>query len=152
MEGPGIVWIPAGVAPGNLRYLVTHEVAHQWFYGLVGNDQAEEPFADEAIADMVARYLTDTRRGSRCSRGTLDRSIYAYSSGLLLRTHLHPGRQPARRRPATIGSKAYFATIRAYLADHRWQLVHTRTLLDALDDATRLDLADGWRSRFPTLY
>ena len=80
MEGPGVVWIPAGVAPSNLRYLVMHEVAHQWFYGLVGNDQAREPFADEAITDMVARYLTGTRRGSRCTTGTLDRSIYAYSS------------------------------------------------------------------------
>ena len=69
MEGPGVVWIPAGVARSNLRYLLMHEIAHQWFYGLVGNDQAREPFADEAITDMVARYLTGTRRGSRCTPG-----------------------------------------------------------------------------------
>ena len=40
MESPGLIWIPFGVGSANLRYLVTHETAHQWFYGLVGNDQA----------------------------------------------------------------------------------------------------------------
>lgn len=152
MEGPGIVWIPAGVAPGNLRYLLMHEVAHQWFYGIVGNDQAREPFADEAIADMLARYLTGTRRASRCSTGTLDKSIYAYSSACYYeRVYIQGGNLLDNTR-RTIGTSTFFATLRRYLADHRWHLVHTRTLLDALDAATARDLAAGWRSRFPTLY
>jgi hypothetical protein len=152
MEGPGIVWIPAGVAPANLRYLVMHEVAHQWFHGLVGNDQAREPFADEAIADMVARYLTGTRRTSRCTSGTLDRSIYGYSSACYYeRIYIQGGNllDDARKR---MGTRLFFTTLREYLADHRWGLVHTRTLLDALDAATPLDLARGWDARFPALY
>ena len=51
-----------------------------------------------------------------------------------------------------MGSAAFWAALRTYVADHRWELVHTRTLLDALDDATPLDLASWWRSRFPSLY
>ncbi len=152
MEGPGVVWIPAGVERSNLRYLLMHEIAHQWFYGLVGNDQAREPFADEAITDMMARYLTGTRRGSRCTPGTLDRTIYAYSARCYYeRIYIQGGNllDDARRK---MGSAAFFAALRRYLADHRWQLVHTRTLLDALDAATPLDLARGWRARFPTLY
>jgi hypothetical protein len=152
MEGPGVVWIPAGVAPSNLRYLVMHEVAHQWFYGLAGNDQAREPFADEAVTDMVARFLTGTRRGSRCARGTLDGTIYQYSSACYYeRVYIQGGNllDDTRRR---MGNAAFFGALRGYLADHQWSLSHTRTLLDALDDATPLDLADGWRSRFPTLY
>jgi aminopeptidase N len=152
MEGPGVVWIPAGVQRSNLRYLLMHEIAHQWFYGLVGNDQAREPFADEAITDMVARYLTGTRRGSRCTTGALDRTIYAYSAGCYYeRIYIQGGNllDNARR---TMGTTAFFRALRGYLADHRWGLVHTRTLLDALDAATPLDLARGWRSRFPTLY
>jgi hypothetical protein len=152
MEGPGVVWIPAGVAPGNLRYLLMHEIAHQWFYGMVGNDQAREPFADEAIADMVARYLTGTRRASRCSTGALDRSIYAYSAACYYERIYIQGGNLLDNTRRTIGTGTFFATLRRYLADHRWQLVHTRTLLDALDAATTRDLAAGWRSRFPTLY
>jgi hypothetical protein len=29
---------------------VVHEVAHQWFYGLIGDDQLDEPWMDEAFA------------------------------------------------------------------------------------------------------
>jgi aminopeptidase N len=152
MEGPGVVWIPAGVARSNLRYLLMHEIAHQWFYGLVGNDQAREPFADEAITDMVARYLTGTRRGSRCTAGTLDKTIYDDSVRCYYeRIYIQGGNllDDARRK---MGTAAFFGALRGYLADHRWQLTHTRTLLDALDAATPLDLARGWRARFPTLY
>jgi hypothetical protein len=152
MEGPGIVWIPAGVAPGNLRYLVTHEVAHQWFYGLVGNDQAQEPFADEAMADMVARFVLGMRRGSRCSAGRLDRSIYEYGSACYYeRVYIQGGNllDDARR---DIGNAAYFGALRGYLKAERWQLSHTRTLLDAIDDATSINLAARWRTRFPSLY
>lgn len=152
MEGPGVVWIPPGVASPNLRYLLMHEVAHQWFYGLVGNDQAREPFADEAVTDMVARFLTGSRRASRCAKGTLDRSIYRYSATCYYEQLYIQGGNKLDGARQKMGTKAYFAAIRRYLTDHRWQLVHTRTLLDALDAATPLDLAAGWRARFPTLY
>jgi hypothetical protein len=33
-----------------LRALVAHEVAHQWVYSLVGNNQAESPWLDESLA------------------------------------------------------------------------------------------------------
>ena len=37
--------------------ITTHEVGHQWFYGLVGNDQGRDPWLDEGLATYVeARY------------------------------------------------------------------------------------------------
>ena len=38
MQGPGTLGV------------VTHEVAHQWFYGLVGNNQGRDPWLDEGLA------------------------------------------------------------------------------------------------------
>jgi hypothetical protein len=35
----------------------THEVAHQWFYSLVGNDQARDPVLDEGLATYVQAEL-----------------------------------------------------------------------------------------------
>jgi hypothetical protein len=32
---------------------VAHEVAHQWFYNVVGNDQVDEPWMDEALTQYV---------------------------------------------------------------------------------------------------
>jgi hypothetical protein len=35
---------------GHPRLFVNHETAHQWFYSLVGNDQARDPWLDETLA------------------------------------------------------------------------------------------------------
>lgn len=152
MEGPMTVWIPPGVASANLAYLVTHEIAHQWFYGLVGNDQAREPFADEAMADMAARNALGLRRSSRCSTARLDWSIYRYGSACYYEIVYIQGGNLLDDARRLMGSTAYWAAIRRYLAAHRHGLVHTRTLLDAIDAASPIDFAARWASRFPSLY
>ena len=52
IEYPGLVeiWQLQDVTRSHVRTIVSHEVAHQWFYGVVGNDQYDEAFLDEAFA------------------------------------------------------------------------------------------------------
>jgi hypothetical protein len=41
---------------------VIHEVAHQWFYGTIGNDQLDEPWLDESMAQYATWvYWRDTQ-------------------------------------------------------------------------------------------
>jgi aminopeptidase N len=65
IEYPGIIALNADMydpraeisgLPGTffLESVIAHEVAHQWYYNLVGNDQINEPWLDEAIV----QYLT----------------------------------------------------------------------------------------------
>ncbi|MDQ3981807.1 MAG: hypothetical protein M3271_03895, partial [Actinomycetota bacterium] len=37
----------------SLRTATTHEVAHSWFYGLVGNNQARDPWLDEGVTSWA---------------------------------------------------------------------------------------------------
>ena len=46
-----------GGAKNNLTTIGVHEIAHQWWYGLVGNDQAMEPWLDEAMAVYSERIF-----------------------------------------------------------------------------------------------
>ena len=41
--------------PGTIGRTTTHEVAHQWFYGLVGNDQGARPVARRGAWPPTAR-------------------------------------------------------------------------------------------------
>jgi hypothetical protein len=43
--------------PVSLERATTHEVAHQWFYSLVGNDQARDPWLDEGLANWAAMSI-----------------------------------------------------------------------------------------------
>ena len=153
MESPRLIWIPMGTASGNIRYLTAHETAHQWFYGLVGNDQARQPFADEAAADFVARYVTGLKRASRCATGRLDLRIYEYSAACYYeRVYIQGGNllDAARRE---MGSTAFWGALRRYVADHRYGFASNQTLLEALDDATSKDLARLlFAARFPRIY
>ncbi len=46
-----------------LETVVAHEVAHQWWYNLIGSDQINEPWLDEGLASYVSvTYYEDTRR------------------------------------------------------------------------------------------
>ena len=152
MESPGLTWIPFGVGSANLRYLVAHETAHQWFYSLVGNDQARQPFADEAVADFVARDVTGTRRASRCGTSRLDLSIYRYSAACYYEiVYIQGGNllNDVRRR---MGSTLFWSTLRSYVTAQRYRISTTPTLLTTLDDATPVYLSAVFRPRFPSIY
>lgn len=48
MEWPGLVYIQSEYQ--HTETAIAHETAHQWFYGVVGNDQIDEGFIDEGLA------------------------------------------------------------------------------------------------------
>lgn len=54
MEYPGLVFIGKGyydeLEKDFLEKVIVHETAHQWWYGIVGNDQIEEAWLDESLA------------------------------------------------------------------------------------------------------
>jgi hypothetical protein len=53
MEYPNLVLIDHNLLDDEvlLEYVIVHETAHQWWYGLVGNNQVKEPWLDEAITE-----------------------------------------------------------------------------------------------------
>ena len=52
-----------------LESTVAHEVAHQWFYNLVGNDQVDEPWLDEAAAEYNMCWYFLDRYGQEAAQG-----------------------------------------------------------------------------------
>ena len=150
MESPGLTWIPRGA--GSLRYLVAHETAHQWFYGIVGNDQARQPYADEAATDFVARHALGLRRASRCGTARLDLSIYRYSSRCYYEAIYIQGGNFLDDTRKKMGSTAFWAGMRDYLATYRFRIGSTKALLDTLDAHTPLNFVPRYEPRFAGLY
>ena len=66
MEYPGLVIIDDGQY-ANLgaytEFVVAHEVAHQWWYSLVGNDQVNVPWLDESLTNFSVVYYYENTYG-----------------------------------------------------------------------------------------
>jgi hypothetical protein len=43
-----------------LPTIAAHETAHQWWFGLVGTDQADQPWLDEALATYSERFFNES--------------------------------------------------------------------------------------------
>lgn len=67
IEYPGLVVIARNLYKNPqqrdfFQFAVIHEVAHQWFYGLVGDDQVNHPWMDESLVQYVTSlYYEDTQ-------------------------------------------------------------------------------------------
>jgi hypothetical protein len=71
IEYPGLIFI--GVVGDRADDgVVVHEVAHQWFYALIGNDQLLEPWLDEASASYLETLYYEAAGDVRTATGMLD--------------------------------------------------------------------------------
>jgi hypothetical protein len=58
MEWPGLIFTIDDNKGRHGLYVIYHELAHQWFYGMVGNDQFGEPWLDEGFATYADNYAS----------------------------------------------------------------------------------------------
>lgn len=58
MEYPGMTIITGYRTPESLAGVIAHELAHQWFYGMVGNNETQEAWLDEGFASYLANEAT----------------------------------------------------------------------------------------------
>jgi hypothetical protein len=94
MEWPGAIWIDGFGASrdGAVDLVVAHELGHQWWHALVGNDSIASPIVDEPLAQL-SQCVASTFRGSGSTacqfggaptgrgRGCLDRATDEYRPG-----------------------------------------------------------------------
>ena len=131
-------------------YNVYHEVAHQWFYAQIGNDQQLEPWIDEGFADFSTRYLMGIGE-NQCSGRDVDSSVFAWEAGLIdggdwtscdgyFHSVFYKGTEFLTAVSAAMGEEQFFAALREFIDRNRFGVVSTRKLLDHLDNRTPADL------------
>jgi hypothetical protein len=117
-----------GTVLNDLIDIAVHETAHQWWYGAVGNDQALEPWLDEALSTYSESLFYEQiypsvtawqafRIDAYSPAGNVDSTIYQlsafrlYADAVYLRGALFL--QELRR---SIGDEAFAAFLRDYAA------------------------------------
>jgi hypothetical protein len=142
MEYPTSVFIGHGV---DVVKHTWHELAHQWFYGLLGNDQLAEPWIDEAWAEYSSTYLRNGVLRSACSNADVNRSIYSFTDwdgcGQYGQTVYRRGARFVNSlRVAFRLDAAFYGAMRDYISANRYGVVGGRDLLEYLDSRTSANL------------
>lgn len=150
METPQGFWIPDSYKPGDVAFAVVHEVAHQWLYAAVGSNQATQPFADEAVVEMLTRTI-EGNRGSHCATTNLDGSVYDYSSSCYYEVIYIQGTNYLNAYRKRVGDSRFWAGLRAYIAQYKWKMGGTKQLLMTLDSYSAGN-GGGHHARFPSLF
>jgi hypothetical protein len=140
------------------EYLVTiaaHETAHQWFYGLVANDQAMEPWLDEALCTYSERlyyehfspqsleWWTTYRIQYYQPHGWVDGSIYnpegyrAYRDAIYLNGALF-----LDDLRMEIGDEVFLHFLRDYVTQFSYQVVQGKDFFNLLETQDSIDIRD----------
>jgi hypothetical protein len=146
IEYPGLVVIAQRLydqGGGFAEFVVAHEVAHQWWYALVGNDQVDEPWLDEALAQYSTLLYYEEVRGSRVAEEVRRRSFEEPYERLVSEGLDAPVGQPVRAfsgedyGPVVYGKgPLFFQALRDEVGDAEFQ-----SLLRAYLDAFRYGIA-----------
>jgi hypothetical protein len=151
MESPALVWLPAYYATSRIPFVLSHEVAHQWFYGVVGNDQTTNPFLDEAMAEFLTRSMFGFR-ASRCATKRLDLSMYSYTPSCYYEQVYVQGSSFLNKLRQDMGSGRFWDVIGDFWRANRYEIVTTKQLLEALRKRAGDWVLPRYRARFPGLY
>jgi hypothetical protein len=149
MEYPRSIHLTRGKVTDT--YVIYHEVAHQWFYAQLGNDQMREPWLDEGFANFSTRWLMGTDENA-CSTRPVDSQIYAWPAGTTtggdwlscdgyFHTVFYRGTEFINAIRAEMGDAAFFAAMRAFIDEHRYGVASIGALRRHLDSSTEADLA-----------
>ncbi len=139
VEGGGIEYPSSILLAGADRLVLFHEVAHMWFYGMVGDSQFRDPWLDEAFAsyaesvaspvsgDAAARALrtpgeVGTAMDGFDSAADYFRLVYGKGGAALL----------AAREAA--GAAAFDAALRCYADANAWTIATPDDVAAALAD------------------
>ncbi|HUI89403.1 MAG TPA: M1 family aminopeptidase [Anaerolineales bacterium] len=154
-----------GTAKSNLATICTHEIAHQWWFGLVGSDQAEEPWLDEAMAvysehifyeynyPNFGNWWWNFRSYNFGASGYVDGSIYDYSTfhAYVSAVYMNGAKFLDALR-TRLGDDAYFAFLKDYASRYAHKHATAADFFATLRLDTRTDFSDIIQQYFQQSY
>jgi hypothetical protein len=159
IEYPGLIYIGVIGEPGD-DLVIVHEVAHEWFYALIGNDQLNEPWLDEAAASYAEVLYLEAIGEPQAATGLLDQfrlilrasgdedtpiglpiSSYASESDYGVVVYLK-GALFFDALRSRLGDTDFKAFLRDYFARHRYGFATSASFQETAEAACACDLDD----------
>jgi hypothetical protein len=145
MEHTGLIMTPP------IDYIVTHELAHEWWYALISNDQAQAPWLDESFASY-AEEAAGAQRRPWCRRPGRDARLVTRGTAYF-RRHRYAGYGAVYAEGACLldvlrkrmGGAVFDGALLGYALANRYGWSTAAEFRAAMDAASPVPLEDLWR-------
>ena len=145
MEHTGLIMTPPE------DFVVTHELAHEWWYALISDDQAEAPWLDEGFASY-AEEAAGAQRGPWCRRPRSGSGLVTRGTAFF-RARRFRGYDAIYTEGACLldllrmrmGPAVFDQALRAYALANRYGWSTAAKFRAAMDAASPVPLDDLWR-------
>ena len=170
LMGDGLYGNRSGLNPDWLEFVAVHEVANQWWYGLVGNNQHLDAFIDEGLAEYASSAIYfGEQYGPAEGQEQYELEVLLRYFGYLFERGDEVVDQPTDAFPssaaynamvygkaavgfdalrAEIGDEAFDAGLQDYYRRFRFGVATPPDLLAALERAAGRELDETWRHWF----
>lgn len=142
-------------SPYNYFELLTvHETAHQWFYGMVGSNQAQSPWLDEAFATYSEYLFYESRYPASTSwwwdyrvngfspKGWVNTNIYNFTdSRLYINAVYLRGAMFLHALRQEVGDATFFLFLKTYMHDNQGKIATVDDFLKSWADVGYADLS-----------
>ena len=153
-EYPNLVFISSAYAvnPEGPKsygdYVIAHEIVHQWFYGLVGNDQMKEPWIDESLATYLAYRILEWNPLSSSSpavtpsgKSPVDSTVYDFNDETQYSaTAYGKGTVFLQELAATLKGDTMDVCLRDFVNLYKYKVATTRDFLSLVQSHTSTNL------------
>lgn len=162
MEYPGLVTsvpkIPTRNGPKPAINVVAHELAHQWWYGIVGNNQVKEPWLDEGLTTFSEMLFMSDQMGEdegELLQWAVERSDEIFKEkGITSAEPLYKYSDPVYgimvyTRPAAmmwelmddIGEEKVLEILRTYYNQYKYRIATTEDFIRVANEVAEKDLS-----------
>lgn len=172
MEYPNLVFIDQSLYKEEykevLEYIIAHEAAHQWWYGIVGNDEIREPWLDEALTeystllyyekkygvekrkqvfkDMIVSYY-DLYRASQVNQNEMIyRSIGEFQDSQEYQALVyHKGAMFVHDLRKQLGDELFFQIMKVYFDKYKYKNANTEDFIKVCEQVSNQSLRGNFR-------
>ncbi|HEX7064077.1 MAG TPA: M1 family metallopeptidase [Bacillales bacterium] len=160
MEYPQLVMISIVGDPsqGWAKSVTAHEIGHQWFYGMVGDNEYDEPWLDESFAAFSAALFDGTL--DQLNTAPPDEPYYHLSSsvsdftahareggiGAYYYTIYDYGSRTLNDLRMLLGDETFYAAMHQYFKEEKFEVSSTAEFIHIMEKASGQDLSEFFKN------
>lgn len=170
VEYPGVVVVSQWMyddAGGFFEHATAHEVAHQWWYSMVGNDQVDTPWLDESLTNYSTLVYWEAIAGPESAKDIMsafflgpyeqaknqgqDRAVMGpvadFSEGQYGAIVYGKGPLFFNALRQEVGDEIYFKIMQTYFAEYKYKIARPDDLFAVIEQVSDRDvgpLVETW--------